>query len=374
MKIVHTFINNMGIDTNNPDKITFADRWGLTSLKKLGHKITLICGSKTPRRKEYFWKGIKVIELPTSFELTDSSRITNGLIKELIKIKADIFHTHHYGSFIPEITVIIGKIKKIPTFLTIHTDFGERKGIMGILLKTYSVVMQPFLGLYSKIFFISKYIKNKTEFKLLKQEKKILLYNQFVKPPVIRIKKTENSILFIGRIAHVKGIDILIKIMAIIKKEIPNIKLNIVGGGLESYKKILNKIIIKKKVKKNIKFYGKLYGKEKWKQFYSNTILIIPSRKEGFGNVAIEGMLCKIPVVVSNNGALPEAVNKYGIIINIKDIPGSAKKIINLLKNKNLRKNLPEKAKKYAEKFTEEKLGKILIEEYKKAIKNGKRI
>ena len=44
MKIVHTYINNMYIDPNDESKMCFADKWGLVSLAKLGHDVTLICG------------------------------------------------------------------------------------------------------------------------------------------------------------------------------------------------------------------------------------------------------------------------------------------------------------------------------------------
>jgi len=374
MKIVHTYAKNMSINPKDPEKITFADRWGLTLQSKLGHKVTLICGGYNKKRKEYFHKGIKIIELPILFELSSSTRIIKDLSKELKTINTDIFHSHHYCFLTPELTAIIGKIRKIPTFVTIHSSFKGREGIIGIFERIYSILMQPIMPFYSKVFFISNYIKSNSIFNLTSKKKKKITYNYFIKPKNIKVKREENEILYVGRLTHLKGIDILFKIFSIIKKQHPNIKLNVVGDGSKKYKKKLEKLSKILKIKENIVYHGELYGKEKWKQFYSNTVLIMPSRDEGFGNVAIEGMLCNIPTIVSNKGSLPEAVGKYGIIINIKDIPNSTKKIIELLKDKEKRKGIAKKAKKYAEKFTEERLGKILIEEYKKAIKNGKRI
>ena len=124
MKIVHTYIRNMGITQEgktNTTKLLSLDRWGLTSLKKLGHDVTLVCGGLTgaKKKKEYFCKGIRIIELPIRKEFSPTSRIIKGLAKELMNIEADVFHAHHYGLFVPETTAIIGKIFLIAYHLLI---------------------------------------------------------------------------------------------------------------------------------------------------------------------------------------------------------------------------------------------------------------
>ncbi len=119
LKIVHVYIDNMKIDQNDLQKDVFADRWGLPSLVKLGHDVTLICGGSSKKRKEYTWKGVKVIELPSLFEFTTTSRVLKGLYSELSRVDADVFHTHHYCSLVPEITGLVGWKRKIPVFFNI---------------------------------------------------------------------------------------------------------------------------------------------------------------------------------------------------------------------------------------------------------------
>ncbi|MBW3021839.1 glycosyltransferase family 4 protein [Candidatus Woesearchaeota archaeon] len=363
MKIVHTYIRNMYIDPKNANKDNFADKWGLTSQAKLGHQVTLICSTKGPR-KEYSWKGIKVIELPTLIEITASTRIIKGLLKELLKIDVDIFHAHHYCSLVPEITLLAAKLRQKPVFVTMHSSFQGRSGIAGFFEQFYGVLMQPFLPFYKKVLFISKYIKDNKFFRLLPKTKKIVTINQYKKPPKLNIKRIDNSILFIGRVTHLKGIDILIRSLAYVRKKIPDVQLNVVGKYGDKYMKKLNKLITKLKLNKNINFLGPLYENDKWKQFYSNTIQVVPSRDEGFGNIVIEGMLCNIPLIVSNCGALPEAANGNALIFDIKKPKDLAKKIIRLLKDGKLRKELTEKANKYAIRLTKERLGKQLINIY----------
>ena len=317
MNIVHTYINNMYIDKED----NFAEKWHLTGEQEQGNEVTLICGSNENKRKEYVWKGIKVIELPILFQLTTSTRILKGLVKELMNIKADIFHTHHYCSFVPEITAVIGKIRKIPTVITIHNPFNEQKGLVGLFEKAYLVCMQPSFMLYNKVYFISNYLKNKKCF-LVSKHKKEVLYNYFKPMKKIDIERKKNTILFLGRIDPVKGIDILLKAMVLIK----DVKLRIVGMiGSNSYLKEISNFIIDNKL--DVTLVGALYGEDKLKELYSNSVLVVPSRSEGFGNVAKEGLLCNIPTIVSNNGALPEVVNynKDMIFTSVEDL---AEKII----------------------------------------------
>jgi len=368
MKIVHTYINNMYIDSKEPDRETFADRWGLLSQAKLGHEVTLICGSNKKQRTKYFWKGVKIIELPRLLEVTSSTTLVKGFITELSKIKADVFHCHHYCFLFPEITVLVGKIRRIPTFITIHTTFHELSGFQRVMEKTYLLFMQPFLPLFKKVFFISNYIKDSIQFKLIKSKKKSLLRNKINAPKLFKTKRQENTILYIGRIRKVKGVDILIKSLCYVKKEIPNINLNIIVKKQERYYQELTRFINKNNLQENVTFHDPEYTSNKWKHFYQNTIMVVPSRGEAFGNVVIEGMLCDIPVIHSDKGALPEAAGGKGIMFNIKEPKDLADKIITLLKNKNLREKTAKEAKEYAKSFTQDLIGKKTIEEYQEAL------
>jgi len=326
MKIVHTYINNMGIEKED----NFAEKWHLTQQQE-GNDVTLICGSNENKRKEYFWKGIKVIELPSFIQLTTSTKILKGLVKELMNIEADVFYTHHYCSFIPEVTAIIGKIRRIPINLVIHNTFKERSGLIGMAERMYLLFMQPFFMLYNKVYFVSDNLKNKKYFLISKKKKEVWM-NNIVVPEKIDIEQKKNTILFVGRVNYVKGVDIILKAMVYVKKYIPNIKLRIVGKQCDdTYMRELSDFLISNKL--DVTYLGPLYGKEKWEEFYSCSILVVPSREEGYGNVAKEGLLCGIPTLVSGKGGLSEIVS-YDEKIIFKSEKDLAKKIINVLEER----------------------------------------
>ena len=354
----------MYIDKNNPKKNTFANKWGLTSLAQAGHEVILLCGGESKKRQEYFWNSIKVIEIPNYFQINNTTRILKGFFKELDDLKPDIIHSHHYASFVPELSLLYGKIHKIPVCLTFHNTFVEGDFIRKNLGRIYLLGMQFTLPFFDRIFFISNYVNNKNSFKIIPKSKKKVIYNHIKAPPKINLKRERETILYIGRLTHQKGVDLLLKAVHKVKRRIPNITLNIVGKGERNYVKKLRKITRSLNLEDNVHFLGIKKGGEKWKLFYKSQALIIPSRDEGFGNIVIEGQLCKLPLLISNKGSLREASGRNALIFPINNNRIFAKKIIRILNDKGLRKELIKKGMVHAKKFTHNTIAQELEKEY----------
>ncbi|MHA1220941.1 MAG: glycosyltransferase, partial [Candidatus Heimdallarchaeota archaeon] len=77
---------------------------------------------------------------------------------------------------------------------------------------------------------------------------------------------------------------------------------------------------------------------------------LIPSEVESFGLAALEAMSCKIPVIASNGGGLPEVVTheKSGFTVNPGDIDALANYMTILVEDENLRKQMGKQAAKEA--------------------------
>lgn len=86
--------------------------------------------------------------------------------------------------------------------------------------------------------------------------------------------------------------------------------------------------------------------------YSSASLFILPSLYEGFGFPPLEAMACEVPVVVSNNSSLKEVVQDAGLYIeNPLDVNEISEKILSLLSNESLQKDLIKKgliqSKKY---------------------------
>lgn len=164
------------------------------------------------------------------------------------------------------------------------------------------------------------------------------------------------TIVCVGRLVLRKGQDKLIKALPIIKNEIPNVKLVIVGKGkLENKLKRLAKRL---NVLENVVFVGRVDYKELPKYFRLGDIFAMPSRSrllglevEGLGIVYLEASASGIPVVGGISGGAPDAVlvGETGYVADGRDASDIAKHIIYLLKDLNHAKELGANGRKWAE-------------------------
>lgn len=128
----------------------------------------------------------------------------------------------------------------------------------------------------------------------------------FIELPVKIDKKVDvNQILFIGRINPIKNIDVLIRAVALIKNEKPEIQLLIAGDARLDYEKKYSKelklLVEKLGLEKNIKFLGHIDKDEKQHFIATSYALILPSKSENFGNVVLEALAQGTPVIASKN-------------------------------------------------------------------------
>ena len=82
----------------------------------------------------------------------------------------------------------------------------------------------------------------------------------------------------------------------------------------------------------NVRFLGNVSMQELRKLYNIADVSVVPSRREPFGLVALEAMACGIPVVASDQGGLPDFVNKsVGILAKPEDPVDLSDKIEGIL-------------------------------------------
>jgi glycosyltransferase involved in cell wall biosynthesis len=97
--------------------------------------------------------------------------------------------------------------------------------------------------------------------------------------------------------------------------------------------------------------------------FYKHAIaLVLPSLYEGFGLPVLEAMQNECPVITSNVSSLPEAGGDACLYVDPKDTSDIVKKMMQLLKEKDLRQKLIEKGKRQVKKFSWDKTARQTLE------------
>jgi glycosyltransferase involved in cell wall biosynthesis len=160
------------------------------------------------------------------------------------------------------------------------------------------------------------------------------------------------DVVFAGRLIKEKNVDVLLKAVAILKTDFPDIRCCIVGNGPE--KAALLKLAKKLAICENVEFagfqeYEALIGKIK----VSKT-LVLPSSREGFGMVVIEAFACGVPVVTVREkyNAAQELIDdgKDGYIVELGD-KNIAKGIEKIIKGEDYYKRLMNMSLRKAEEY-----------------------
>jgi glycosyltransferase involved in cell wall biosynthesis len=99
----------------------------------------------------------------------------------------------------------------------------------------------------------------------------------------------------------------------------------------------------------------------------------MPSESESFGLAALEAMACKVPVVSTNTGGLPELNidSVTGFMNDVGDIDGMAKNSIYILENDERLETFKENALKRAKEFDLEMILPQYIDFYKEVIETS---
>jgi D-inositol-3-phosphate glycosyltransferase len=137
-----------------------------------------------------------------------------------------------------------------------------------------------------------------------------------------------NFILFVGRIDDIKGIDVLIRAVHRLscrpEGEKGELGLIIVGGELDAdpgresrEMQRLRELVQDLKLQDRVAFWGS-QRQDLLPYFYSAAqALVLPSRYESFGMVALEAMACGTPVIASRVGGLKYSIEdgRTGLLV-----------------------------------------------------------
>ena len=139
----------------------------------------------------------------------------------------------------------------------------------------------------------------------------------------------EKIVMFAGKLANFKGIDILLQAAAQYENKEPR-NITLIAGDGDERDKLHG--MAKDLDLKTVHFLGNV-DQQTLRTLYSiGDVDMVPSRREPFGLVAIEAMACGTPVIASNQGGLPDFVNdQVGRLVTPEDPDDLASAVIEVL-------------------------------------------
>lgn len=160
-------------------------------------------------------------------------------------------------------------------------------------------------------------------------------------------------ILYVGRIEEKKNIRLLLDAFQLISKERKKINLVLAGRNGYGFEIIQDKIkSLPSEVRNRIFQPGHLPSYDMIRYIQHAEIFAFPSLYEGFGLSVLEAMACGLPVVCSNNSALPEITGEAAILLPPVNALAWASAFSRILNTSELAEKMRLAALKQAEHFS----------------------
>ncbi len=146
------------------------------------------------------------------------------------------------------------------------------------------------------------------------------------------------TILWVGRFVRGKGVEYLIQAAKILVKEVPDLKILLVGDGPSKGK--IKGLIEKFNLKKNVIIKENVPNENMPEVYQKSDIFVLPSLNEGVPKTLLEAMACGIPVIISEFPHLEELIKNAGLTFPKGDVHALADKIMRLIRDRELAKEL----------------------------------
>lgn len=182
------------------------------------------------------------------------------------------------------------------------------------------------LGIHPKKEAIIRYGVNTDKFKPQKKDQQLLKR--------LGIKKGDLTILAVGRLVEKKGFVYLIKALPLLLREIPQVRLVLVGEG--EYGGELKKLVKKLSLNEKVIFAGTISYDDLPKYYNLADIFVMPSIKDQTGNIdaspvaMMEAMSTGAAAVATNFSGSADLLSKTGFLVKEKSPDEIARSIIKL--------------------------------------------
>ena len=273
-----------------------------------------------------------------------------GIYFQMMKDSPDIIHTIGIRSFQSFIATIVAKKKKIPLVisdqggLTTHPDLKSGGIFKKILYKLQVPMINFIINNSTKISVANEYEKN--IFEKFNQTSKIEIIRNGINLETMKTKTDDFKkkhgisfpfVLFVGRFSKVKGIDILLHAIKILKDrpELENIRFVIMGVDF-GFQNQMIQMIDDFGIKEKIHLITNPSREDVIAAYSESEFLVLPSRWELSPLTPLEGFAFKKPVISTNVHGIPSTITdrKNGILVKNEDFHELAEAIMELINDK----------------------------------------
>lgn len=343
-----------------------AKRW-----VKWGHQVTQFSASYPGGKSEEVVDGVKIIRQGSvnirSFHIP-VHLAAFWWYRKYGQGKFDLIIDEIHG--IPFFTPFYVKEKKVALICEVAKEIWDQ--MFSFPWNAIGRVVEKFyFRIYQKVPFLTISFSTKKDLincGIKKDKIKVLPMGVNLKTisPEVRKEKVP-TLIFVGRLCQMKGIEDGIKAFKLVQKKIPQAQFWIVGTGEKSYVSQLKKCIEKMKLATNVSFFDFVSEKKKFILMKRAHVLIHPSVREGWGLVVIEANSMETPAVVYSVPGLCDSTKDgvTGLVCQDNQPRELAKNVLKLIKDKKLYQRLQKQSLEWSQQFSWEKTAQESLELFK---------
>ena len=344
-------------------------------LTRMGHDVKVIA----PASRVVKDFGDRFIAIGRPFPIPSSDSIIRvsismhlaPAIKEVLaREQFDIIHLHE--PFMPMLCSAMVRFSNTVTVGTFHAAEGKPGYNWGRPISTW-LIRQRLHNLHGRIAvskpaqeYHSKYIPGSYE--IIPNGIDLERFSDSV-TPMERFQDGKLNILFVGRLEFRKGLNYLLNAFLLVKQEIPESRLIVVGPGTRLRKRYER--WIEKTGLEDVVFVGYVSNEDKARYYKTADIFCAPATsRESFGIVLLEAMATGKPVVATNIPGYASVVSdgEDGLLVPPQNYQELARALLTLLNDEALRKQMGARGEAKSREYSWELVSRRIMDYYLRVI------
>ena len=287
------------------------------NLSKKGHKVTVLQGNPLNLPNEEIYEGFKILRIGSIFEnyfYGLSPEMYFYLKKHFKELNPDIVHIHGLATLLTPEVAYVSQKRNAPLVFTPHYDFKRHLTKGGkYLWNFYRPIARYVFRISNKTLGVSEFEASRFIESFHVQKNKVQIIPHGVDKFALRkndMKPDSISLLYVGYLIEIKGVEYIIRALKELKKCFKKIKLTIVGEG--NYKPKLAELAKKLDVYDLINWCANLSNEGLYREYKDADVFLLLSQSEAYGIVVAEALACETPCIVANTTALKEFTKEPG--------------------------------------------------------------
>ena len=304
------------------------------ALRARGHELIVVARQDDPRVPEYDeYSGVPVYRFPfrtilQTGDIEGQFRLRNALASLKRDFRPDLVHIFHSGPGV-FFHIKTADAHPAPLLFSLHQTYDDflldDRSVRGRLLRSADWVTACS---HSVLTYTRAQVAEITP-------RSSAILNSLEPSPLVptQLSFDPPRLLCVGRVIHQKGFDLALVAFATLIDDFPRARLVIAGDGLA--RPALERQAAELGIAHAVDLVGWVAPDDVPALINRCTLVVMPSRIEPFGLVALQAAQMARPIVASRVDGLPEIVvaGETGLLVGVDDIDGLAAGIRSMLAN-----------------------------------------